>query len=451
MKEKELWQAVLAQFQLTLSPASFSTWFKDTEIEGIENGSAIIAVPNSFVKEWLEQKYHKVILKILRELDEEIKEVKYKVGKSKPKLILEREESLPVSQLNFQELQIDKESNLNPRYTFKNFVVGPFNELAHAAAIAVTENPGRIYNPLFIYGGVGLGKTHLLQAIGNEILKKYKDKKVKYLQTERFISRVISAIKNHEMETLRLQYQEVDVLIIDDIQFLAGKEKTQEEFFYLFNSLYEKNKQIVISSDRPPQVIPSLTERLRSRFEGGMIADISLPDFETRIAILKMKCQEKGVEVKEEVLNYIASIIQTNIRKLEGALNTIIANQKLQKKQIDLKTAKILLKHFVSSEIKVISAKEIIKTVAEFYDIKEKDLLSNSRRKEIVKPRQIAMFLCRELLKSSLPSIGERFGGKDHTTVLHSIEKIANELENNESLKEEINLIKQRLQSVEKV
>jgi len=443
MKEKELWQAVLAQIQLTLSPASFATWFKDTEIVSFENGKVLISVPNSFVKEWLEQKYRKTIYKILQSLNENIKEIEFEIGK--PQIKSSKEILTKVEeQLEFPEFKVDKETNLNPRYSFSNFVVGPCNELAHAAAIAVSKNPGQIYNPLFIYGGVGLGKTHLLQAIGNEIVKNFKNKKVKYLQTEKFVSEVISAIRNHQIENLKATYQEVDVLIIDDVQFLAGKEKTQEEFFYIFNSLYEKNKQIVLSSDRSPKAIPTLTERLRSRFEGGMIADITFPDYETRMAILKAKCQEKKVEVDEEVLNYIASNIQKNIRKLEGALNVIIANQKLQGKQVDLKLAKILLKDFTSSKVRIITPKEIIKVVAEFYDVPEKELVSNSRRREVVKPRQVAMYLLREILKSSFPSIGKRFGGKDHTTVIHACEKIAKNLETDEELREEIHLIKQR-------
>lgn len=448
MTRQELWQAVLAQIQLTLSPAAFATWFKDTEISSIENGLVLISVPNSFVKEWLEQKYHKVIYKILRNLDENIKEVQYEIGKIQPKI----KTGITIktdTQLEFPEFKVDKETNLNPRYSFSNFVVGPCNELAHAAAWAVSQNPAKVYNPLFIYGGVGLGKTHLLQAVGNEIVKSSRSKKVRYIQTEKFVSDVISAIRNHKVEQLKALYQEIDVLIIDDVQFLAGKEKTQEEFFYLFNSLYEKNKQIVLSSDRSPKTIPALTERLRSRFEGGMIADITFPDFETRMAILKAKCQEKKTDFSDEVLNYIASNIQRNIRKIEGALNVLLAHQKLQQKQLDLKTVKSLLKDFTSSEVKVINVKTIIRAVAEFYDLKEKDILSVSRRKEIVKPRQIAMYLLRTTIKSSFPFIGRKFGGKDHTTVIHACEKVEKELETNDELREEIHLIKQRFLSGE--
>ncbi len=450
MTEEELWRAVLAQIQLTISPANFATWFKDTAITSLKDGVASISVPNSFVKEWLEQKYHKTIFKILHSLNEEIKEVKYEFSKSSPKIQRKNLVSLRENgQLEFPEFKVDKETNLNPRYTFDNFIVGPCNELAQAAAWAVAENPGQVYNPLFIYGGVGLGKTHLLQAIGNKVIKSFSQKKVKYVQTEKFVSNVISAIRNHQIEKLKALYQPIDILIIDDIQFLAGKEKTQEEFFYIFNSLYEKNKQIVISSDRSPRAIPALTERLRSRFEGGMIADITFPDFETRMAILKTKCQERKIEFSEEVLNYIASAIQKNIRKLEGALNILIAHQNLQGSPPDLKTAKSLLKDLTSSLTRAITPKEVIKTVAEFYDLKEKDLLSPSRKKEVVKPRQIAMYLLREELKSSFPFIGRKFGGKDHTTAIYAYEKISKELEKDENMREEIVLIKQRFISGE--
>lgn len=450
MTKEELWQAVLAQVQLTISPANFATWFKDTEILALKDGMVFISVPNSFVKEWLEQKYNKTIFKILHSLDEGVKEVKYELGRSRLKTIRKNFPIFPEeSQLEFPEFKVDKETSLNPRYTFANFIVGPCNELAQAAAWAVSQNPGQIYNPLFIYGGVGLGKTHLLQAIGNETVKNSNQKKIKYLQTEKFISNVISAIRNRQIEQFKSLYQAIDILIIDDVQFLAGKEKTQEEFFYIFNSLYEKNKQIILSSDRSPKAIPALTERLRSRFEGGMIADITFPDFETRMAILKAKCQERKVEFSEEVLNYIASNIQRNIRKLEGALNILIAHQKLQGNSPDLETAKSLLKDLTLPSTKVINPKEVIRAVAEFYDLREKDLASSSRKKEIVKPRQIAMYLLREELKSSFPFIGRKFGGKDHTTAIHAYEKISKELEKNENLREEVSLIKQRFISGE--
>ena len=446
MSNEELWQTVLAQVQLNISPANFATWFKNTEITSQKEGQVSVSAPNSFVKEWLENKYGKNILKILHSLDERIKEVSFEIGKSGLKILKKAAVSLPgEGQLEFQELEIDRQTNLNPRYSFENFIVGPFNELAQAATFAATRNPGQVYNPLFIYGGVGLGKTHLLQAAGNEVIKIFPQKKIKYLPAEKFTSEVVTAIRNREIENFKLKCQKVDVLILDDVQFLAGKEKTQEEFFHTFNALYEKNKQIVLSSDRPPKAIPALTERLRSRFEGGMIADISYPDYETRIAILKAKCLERKTEFSEEVLGYIATNIQRNIRELEGALNRLIAYQKLNNRSPDLETTKTLLKNLILAPSKVVSAKKIIQAVAEFYDLKEKEILSLSRKKEIVKPRQIAMFLLREELKSSFPFIGRRFSGKDHTTAIYAYGKIVKEVEKSEQLREELDLIRQRI------
>lgn len=445
MNQEELWQAVLAQIQLQISSANFATWFKNTQIASQKEGLVFISVPNSFAKEWLEQKYNKTIFKILHNLDKRIKGVKYETGKGGLKTLKKITFSPENEQLEFQEFTVERETNLNPRYVFDNFIVGPFNELSHAACWATTQNPGQVYNPLFIYGGVGLGKTHLLQAVGNEIVKNFRQKKVKYIPTEKFVSEVISAIRNRQTDTFKAKYQKIDVLIIDDIQFLAGKEKTQEEFFYIFNSLYEKNKQIILSSDRPPKAITSLAERLRSRFDGGMIADISLPGLETRIAILKSKCQERKTDFSEETLNYIASNIKQNIRELEGALNILIAYQRLNNFQPDLKTIKSLLKNLTSTQNKIVNAKRIIHSVATFYDLREKDLISISRKKEIVFPRQIAMYLLRKELKASFPFIGRKLGGKDHTTAIYAYEKIVKEIEKNENLGEEIRLIRQRI------
>lgn len=449
MNHEELWQAVLAQIQLNISQANFATWFKNTRILGEKEEEVIISVPNSFAKEWLENKYNKLIFKILHSLDEEVKGIKYEIGKTGLKVF--KKSSLPIpetDQLEFPEFKIDKETNLNPRYTFENFVVGPFNELPQAAAWAATKNPGLVYNPLFIYGGVGLGKTHLLQAIGNEIVKNFPKRRVRYIPCEKFTSGIINSIRNHSVEGFKSKYRAIDILIIDDVQFLAGKEKTQEEFFHIFNTLYEKNKQIILSSDRSPKAIPALTERLRSRFEGGMIADISLPDFETRIAILKTKAREKRVDFSDEVFSYIATKIQKNIRELEGALNRLIAHQKLKKQLPDIETTKKLLKKIIVSPVKITTPKKIIQAVAGFYDLKERDLQNSSRKKEIVKPRQIAMYLLRETLKCSYPFIGRRFGGRDHTTAIHAHGKILKKLEKDENLREEINLIRQRVLSV---
>jgi chromosomal replication initiator protein len=456
MTKEEIWQAVLAEIQLNTSQANFATWFKNTRIISYDNGEALISVPNSFAKEWLENKYGKIILKILYNLNKEIKEVKYIIEKTdlknlkKPiekQVVGQLERQVAIGQLEFEEFKINKETNLNPRYTFENFVVGSFNELSHAAAWAVSKKPGLVYNPLFIYGGIGLGKTHLIQAIGDAIIKESPNKKIKYIPSEKFTADVVNSVRNQTIEDFKAKCREIDVLILDDTQFLSGKEKTQEIFFHTFNTLYENNKQIILSSDRPPKAIATLSERLRSRFEGGMTSDISYPDYETRIAILKTKSQEKRINFTEDIFDYIASHIQTNIRELEGALNKLIAHQKITNQSLDIEKVKSLLKGLLFSPKKIINPKKIIQAVSAFYELKEKDILSRSRKKEIVKPRQIAMFLLRKELNNSYPFIGRKFGGKDHTTAIHAYEKISKEIINNEKLSEEIMLIKEYIYS----
>lgn len=447
MTKEELWQAVLAQVQFNMSPANFATWFKNTKILDKTGEKVIVSVPNNFSKEWLENKYNKSILKILRDLDQEIKEIKYDIAKT----VLETKKEIPQqnvfneNQLEFQEFKINKETNLNPRYIFENFVVGSFNELPHAAAQAICKRPGLVYNPLFVYGGVGLGKTHLIQAIGNEVNKKFPKKRIKYISSEKFISGVVNSIREHNIENFKNDFKKTDVLIIDDIQFLAGKEKTQEEFFHIFNTLYQNNKQMIISSDRLPKAIPSMEERLRSRFEGGMIVDVGIPDVETRIAILKVKTKERKIDLSDEVLEYVAENIQKNIRELEGAINKIAVHKKISNQDIDLNIIKKILKNIILAPQKPINPKKIITIVANFYDLKEKDLFLSTRKKEIVKPRQIAMYLLRDLLKCSFPFIGRKFQGKDHTTTIYACSKISKEIQENETLNEEINIIKQRL------
>lgn len=448
MSNEELWQATLAQIQLSISQANFATWFKNTKIIDKKEGQVFVGVSSSFSKEWLENKYGKSILKILREIDPQVKEIKYKVNTNNLRTINKKSFFIPEEgQLDLQKFQAKKETNINPRYTFNNFVVGPFNELAQAAGWAVAKNPGKEYNPLFIYGKVGLGKTHLLQAIGNDILSNFDKKKVKYIPAERFTSGLVSAIRKRTIAEFKEKYREIDVLILDDVQFLAGKEKTQEEFFHIFNYLWEDDKQIILSSDRPPKAIASLAERLRSRFEGGMIADISYPDYETRMAILKNKCVEKKITFSNDVLEYMATNIQRNIRELEGALIRLSAYQKLNNENPDVELVKSLLKSLVMPARRMITPKKIISMVAEFYDLKEKEILSSSRKREIVRPRQIAMYLLRKELKSSYPFIGRKFGGKDHTTAIYACEKISKEIEKDENIAEEISLIKERVLS----
>ena len=442
---------MLGEMELSLSRANFATWFKNTLILSRDKNQVVVSVPNGFIKEWLENKFNKKILQSVRSLSPEIREVKYTIGR--PKIELAKQDLARIaldSDLDekadaISNIDIDKTTNLNKRYSFESFVVGSNNELAYAAAQGVVKNLGKLYNPLFLYGGVGLGKTHLLQAIGNRVLSEGRDKKVLYVPTERFTADMLDAIRNRSIEDLKNWYSKLDLLIIDDVQFIAGKEKTQEIVFSVFNELYGKNKQIVFSSDRPPKAIPTLEDRLRSRFEGGMIADIGLPDYETRLAILNNKCAEKGFSLDPEVLTHIATHMQKNVRELEGALNRVVAFGQIYNKTPDLKEVKSILSTYLSSPYRKTSPQTILKAVADFYNISAADLVKRSRKKEVVRPRQVAMFLLREETKLSFPEIGQKLGGRDHSTVIHACEKIRGESSNEESLKQELILIKERV------
>lgn len=445
MNLNQLWQIVLNEIELSISRHNFITWFKDTSILSKENGKISVNVPNAFTKEWLENRYAKQLLKILRSHEPEIKEIKFIINSRQKKI--KKPTTVYFNNFDSQEqlnLEINKETNLNPRYTFDSFIRGSFNDLAYAAALSVVKNPGLNYNPLFIYGGVGLGKTHLLQAIGNELTKTTKFK-IKYISSEKFTNDFISAILNHNTEKFKKLYRKVDVLIIDDIQFWAEKEKSQEEFFHTFNSLYEANKQIVLSSDRPPKAIPALEDRLRSRFEGGMIADIGYPDYETRIAILKSKLALKNKSLSEEILDYIATNIKDNIREMEGALNRILSYIDIHNTVPTGKKLEKIFGHIIKVPKKNISFKKVLKTIAEFYDVNEKHILSKNRHQELVKARQILMYFLRKEFNNSYPYIGKKLGGRDHTTVIHACEKIEKEIEKDNGLIEEINSIKQKL------
>lgn len=451
MLGEELWQAALAEIELNTSRASFITWFRNTSIISCKENGVCIGVPNAFSKEWLENKFNKLILKTLRELSPDIREVSFVIENKKQIKIKNKKQNhrpfqyISEDQLTFENFDIDKQTSLNPKYTFKNFVVGSSNELAYATAVAVSQKPGKEYNPLFLYGGVGLGKSHLLHAIGNETKNK-KDKKIQYITCETFTNEFIQAVQNKKIKDFRDKYRKVDLLAIDDIQFLAKKERTQEEFFHTFNALHAENKQIIISSDRPPKSIDFVDERLRSRFEGGMLADIGYPDYEMRVAILKTKMQDKNVVLPDQVVEYIADNISSNIRELEGALNILLISLKLNKTPITLENAKKGLTHIIKRPRKIIGIKKILKCVADFYEITEKDLLSPNRKREVSHPRQVTMYLMREELKQSYPFIASKLGGRDHTTVIHAYNKINNALKNNnEALAEEINLLKQEL------
>ena len=450
MTKEELWKAVLGEMELSLSKANFTTWFKNTLISSKEDNAIVVSVPNGFVKEWLENKFQKQILGSINILEPHVRELKFQIGSSIAPLDLNKKDfSHLITEKAMEDkisyTDVDKATNLNKRYTFDSFVVGSNNELAHAASIAITKTPGRVYNPLFLYGGVGLGKTHLLQAIGNKILETIPSAVILYIPSERLTADIVESIKNKTIENLKQRYAKVDVLIIDDIQFIAGKEKTQDIFFSTFNELYAKSKQIILSSDRAPKAIPALEERLRSRFEGGMIADIGTPDFETRLAILKTKAKEKNFEANDDVFAYIATNIQKNIRELEGALNRIIAVSQIYNQIPDLKEVKKLLQTYLSTPFRKTNPQNIIRSVADFYGISPADLIKRSRKKEIVRPRQIAMFLLREEVKLSFPEIGQKLGGRDHSTVIHAYEKIQNEEQGSEATKQEITLIKERI------
>ena len=449
LTNEEIWKSVLGEMEVALSKASFVTWFKDTRIVSKENGQIMISVPNGFVKEWIQNKFNKKIFECLKGIDNDIREINYIVGNPFVKLpdtrTLTKEIQLEQIQETSSGADIDPKTNLNRRYTLDNFVVGPNNELAHAASLAVVKDLGKVYNPLFVYGGVGLGKTHLLQGIANKILKENPDKRILYLPAEKMVSELIEGIKNKTVEDIKIKYNQKDVLMIDDIQFLAAKEATQNIFFATFNNLYNRNRQIILSSDRPPKALSAIEERLKSRFEGGMIADIGIPDYETRLAILKMKMKAKPVSLPDEILQYIATNIQKNIRELEGALNRIVAVIDLTGREPNLKEAERLLKAYIQASYRKTSAQTIIKTVCEFYGISLPELLKKSRKTFLVRPRQIAMYLLREDTKASFPDIGSRLGGKDHSTVIHAYRKIAEDAEGNENLKQEINLIRERI------
>jgi len=448
---QQIWQAVLGNLELTLSKANFTTWFKNTSILEQGEEKIIIGVPNTFTKEWLINKYHQDILKAIKAVSPEIKSIEYQItggnfipARIAPKIDSPKSQISPIYQTNTKPSFID--SGLNPKYTFESFIVGGNNELAAAAARAVTKTPGKAYNPLFIYGGVGLGKTHLMQAIGNELIHNPDVKRILYATSESFTNAFIQAVKDNETEQFKNLYRSIDVLLLDDVQFLAGKVQTQEEFFHTFNELHQHNKQIVLSSDRLPKEIPAIEERLVSRFEWGMIADVQPPDFETRLAILKAKAGERDYRVDPLILEYIAQTVETNIRELEGSLNRLMVYCQLNNTAPTVEKVKTLLSSIIFPPKKrLVSPKTIMSVVADFYNVSVEDLIKQSRKREYVTPRQISMYIIRKELETSLPMIGEFFGGRDHTTVIHAIDKVQTLLKDKDSLRQELSLITNKI------
>lgn len=458
----EIWQLTLAELSKDLNKPSFETWFNLTKPVSLESNCLVIEVPNDFTKEWFETRYREKITRALREitaLDHQVNFVIASEFQESPEVMHSNEEPTFMNRFNFNDNSSYNNSSapdsansvhklissFNPRYTFDTFVVGACNRLSHAASLAVAESPARAYNPLFIYGGVGLGKTHLLHAIGQYTILNHGFSRVLYFSSEKFTNEFINAIRDNKTLDFRNKYRNMDILLIDDIQFLAGKEQTQEEFFHTFNALHDNNRQIIISSDRPPKEIPTLEDRLRSRFEWGLITDLQPPDLETRIAILKKKALSDGIDIPEQVLQYIAEKVITNIRELEGALIRIVAYASLSDTSITLELTEAALQDIIVTRQKNITVKTIIEKTAENFGIHSEEVLSKKRTQEIALTRQTAMYICRMLTDLSLPKIGEEFGGRDHTTVLHAFKKIESLVTKNSDYKNRVELIKNNI------
>lgn len=440
----ELWQEILSIIQTKLSKPSFDTWFKATKALTINDHSVVISAPTTFAVEWLESRYTKLVSATVLEVVGKQVDVRFVIEEAKGHEPVPQQISPPL-EISGEEIQSHM---LNPKYTFDTFVIGSGNRFAHAASLAVAEAPAKAYNPLFLYGGVGLGKTHLMHAIGHYILEHNPSSRVVYISSEKFTNEFINSIRDNRAESFRNKYRNVDILLIDDIQFLAGKESTQEEFFHTFNALHEERKQIIISSDRPPKEIPTLEERLRSRFEWGLITDIQPPDLETRIAILRKKAKAENLDIPNEAMMYIANQIDTNIRELEGALIRVVAYSSLTNQDVTTHLAAEALKDIIpSSRPRMITIQDIQQKVGEYYNLRLEDFKARKRTKAVAFPRQIAMYLSRELTDFSLPKIGEAFGGRDHTTVIHAHEKITQSLKNDQELFKVVNNITEKIKN----
>jgi chromosomal replication initiator protein len=442
MNTKQLWKNCLVEIEAGISKANFSTWFKNTSIIREDTGIIYIGVPNEFVRDWLINKYHKLITKTIADSYESMRAVEYTITK----IEVEKQEATPTNEtaekeLPLRDLYINPEDNLNPRYHFNSFIVGTFNELAYAAAQAIIESPGTKYNPFFIYGGTGLGKTHLIQAVGNGVKEKHPNKKVHYMTLEKFATDFVNSLQSNKANSFKEKYRKYDLLIIDDIQFIGKMEKIQEELFHTFNTFHENNKQIIFSSDKHPNYIPELADRLKSRFAAGMIVDISEPEYESRLAILKIKLREVNIELEQDLIEYVAGAVQGNIRELEGSLNLIVCQYRLKNKSPTLAEVKNLLKNNMRPK-KNMAIKDVVKIVSEYYKLEESSVYEKTRKKEIVKARQVVMYLLREDFSVSYPLIGQKLGGKDHTTVIHSCLKIKTDLKNDPQLLSELEQIR---------
>lgn len=449
----ELWSNALASIEKKLSKPSYETWLKSTKADSLEEDTLVVSAPNEFARDWLESQYSSLITEIVCDLTGSDLNVKFIIPQNgdEDKINFERRKTNAMAKTP-PTARDGSKTMLNPKYTFDTFVIGSGNRFAHAASLAVAEAPARAYNPLFIYGGVGLGKTHLMHAIGHYVTEHNPDAKVVYIASEKFTNEFINSIRDNKAVDFRNKYRSVDVLLIDDIQFLAGKEQTQEEFFHTFNTLHEESKQIIISSDRPPKEIPTLEDRLRSRFEWGLITDITPPDLETRIAILRKKAKAEGLNIPNEVMLYIANQIDTNIRELEGALIRVVAYSSLINQDMNADLAAEALKDIIpSSKPKTITIHDIQRSVGEHYNIRLEDFTAKKRTKSIAFPRQIAMYLSREMTDFSLPKIGQEFGGRDHTTVIHAYDKISRLLSSDNELKSNIENITNELRGTAKI
>jgi len=455
MDAKQVWRAALGVLQVSLSPANFETWLRDTQLVDVDEQRFRIAVPNGFAKDWLESRYRSLISQTLARIVGYSVQVEFVIGPT-PETPAEDDgdapaamasPSAPRQQVRVEPTRVGGEGGttyINPRYTFANFIVGSANRLAHAASLSVAERPGHAYNPLFLYGGVGLGKTHLMHAIGNQVIAKFPRKRVVYATSEKFTNEFIASIQQGKIDDFRARYRRIDLLLIDDIQFIADKERTQEEFFHTFNAIHEDGHQIVLSSDRPPKAILTLEERLRSRFEWGLIADLTAPDLETRIAILRAKAEEGAVPITSDVIEFIARKVVSNIRELEGALNRIVAYASMGAMPIGIELAQAVLSNVLYNPKKrQVTPERIARVVSEYYSVPMDVLQGQKRDKAIVMPRQIAMFLMREETDVSLLRIGAELGHRDHSTVLHACDKINREVAVNDELRREIAAVRE--------